>query len=103
VIDIVHASSSWRDQKCIIDYFADVNAEDVALRFLDALDETIAFIAEFPDLGSPWESENPKLAGLRYRLVKGFENYLVVYRRYDQHVLITRIFHASQNIEEQLG
>jgi toxin ParE1/3/4 len=102
VIDVVHASSSWRDQKRIIDYFIDVHAEDAALRFLEALDETIEFIAEYPDLGNPWESPNPKHVGVRYRLVKGFENYVVVFRRHDQHVLILRILHASQNIEEHL-
>jgi plasmid stabilization system protein ParE len=80
-----------------------VHAEDAALRFLQALDETIVFIAEFPDLGSPWESPNPRHADLRYFLVRGFENYVVVCRRYEQHVLIVRIFHASQNIEELLG
>ena len=103
MMEIVHASSSWRDQKRIIDHFDSVHAEGVALRFLEALDETIGFIAEFSDLGNPWESSNPKRAGLRYRLVKGFEDYLVVYRRFDQRVLITRVFHASQNIEESLG
>ena len=56
---IVHASSSWRDQKRIIDYFVAVHAEDAALRFLQALDETIAGISEFPDLGNPWESPDP--------------------------------------------
>jgi plasmid stabilization system protein ParE len=103
VIDIVQSSSSWRDQQRIIDYLESVHAEAAALRFLQALDETIAFIAEFPDAGNPWESTNPRHAGLRYRLVKGFERYLVVYRHYEQHVLIVRIFHASQDIETQLG
>ncbi|MDP9007966.1 MAG: type II toxin-antitoxin system RelE/ParE family toxin, partial [Pseudomonadota bacterium] len=64
-------------------------ADDSAVRFLKALDETIALIAAFPDMGSEWESSNPKRAGLRYCLVKGFENYVVVYRRYEPHVLIT--------------
>jgi plasmid stabilization system protein ParE len=103
VIDVFHASSSWRDQKQIIDYLSKVHAETAALRFLQALDDTIAFIADFPDLGNPWESSNPRHGGLRYRLVRDFENYVVIYRRHGQHVLILRVLHASQNIEEQLG
>jgi len=58
VIEIVHASSSWRDQERIIDYFDKVHAEDAAVRFLQALDQTIAFISEYPDLGNLWESSN---------------------------------------------
>ncbi len=103
MMEIVHASSSWLDQKRIIDYLDRVHAEDAALRFLRALDQTIKFIAEFPDLGSPWESSHPRCSKLRYRLVKEFENYLVVYRRYDQHVLISRVLHASQDVEAELG
>jgi toxin ParE1/3/4 len=103
MIEIVHASSSWRDQKRIIDYFDAEHSEAMAIQFLQALDETIRFIREWPDLGSPWDSSNPTLAGVRYRLVTGFENYLVVYRRYDQRVLITRILHSSQDIESELG
>lgn len=103
MMEIVHASSSWRDQKRIIDYFDAAHAEGAAMRFLEALDETIAFIAEFPDLGNPWESSNPRHVQLRYRLVKEFQNYLVMYRRFEQHLLIMRVFHTSQDIEEHLG
>lgn len=75
-MEILLTSSFWRDLKAILDYFADRHAEDVALRFLNALDETTGFIEEFPDLGSPWESTRPRHAGLRFRLVKGFENHV---------------------------
>ncbi|HYV38714.1 MAG TPA: hypothetical protein VE988_23720 [Gemmataceae bacterium] len=64
--------------KDIIDYFDDRHAEDTGLRFLNALDDTIKFVEEFPDLGSPWESDNPRQAGIRFRLIKGFENYLLL-------------------------
>ena len=40
-MEIMRASSFWRDLKGIIDYF---DAENVALRFLNALDETINLI-----------------------------------------------------------
>lgn len=71
MIRIVHANASWRDQDKIVDYLDSVHAEQVARRFLLALDKTIEFIAEFPDLGNPSESSNPRNAGLRFRLVKG--------------------------------
>jgi plasmid stabilization system protein ParE len=102
-MEILRTSSFWRDLNGILDYFDGLHAEDVALRFLDALDETIDFIADFPDLGSPWESSRPRHAGLRFRLVKGFENHLVLYHRDDQHVNVLRVVHGSQDIEQLLG
>jgi len=102
-MEVVRASSSWRDVKSTIDYFDDVHADDVALRFLDALDQTIDFIREFPDLGNPWESTKPRHAGLRFRLVKGFESYVLIYRRDDQQIIILRALYGSRNIDELLG
>jgi plasmid stabilization system protein ParE len=102
-MEVLRTSSFWRDLKAILDYFAAIQAEDVALRFLDALDETIAFIEEFPDLGSPWESSRPRRAGLRFRLVKGFENYVVLYRHDDLQIHVLRAVHSSQNIDELVG
>ena len=102
-MEIFRTSSFWRDLQAILDYFAEMHAEDAALRFLDALDETIHFIEEFPDLGSPWESSRPRRAGLRFRLVKGFENHVVLYRRDDPHVYLLRVVHSSQNIDDLLG
>src|SRR5437899_2208229 len=101
-MEIVRTSSFWRDLKEILDYFDEVGAEDVALRFLDALDATIEFIEEFPDLGSHWESTKPKHSGLRFRFVKGFGNHVVLYRRHGEHVDVLRMVHASQDIERLL-
>jgi antitoxin ParD1/3/4 len=40
-------------------------------RFIDAVEETLQLVASMPEMGSPWESQNPKLAGLRFVRVKG--------------------------------
>ena len=98
-MEIVRTSSFWRDLKGLIDYFDQVHAESVALRFMDAVDDTIDFIADFPDLGSAWESSKPRRQGLRWRLVKGFENYLVLYRRDEERVFITRVVDGRRNLE----
>jgi plasmid stabilization system protein ParE len=102
-METVRTSSFWRDLKSTLDYFDEVRAEDVALRFLDALDATIDFIEEFPDLGSSWESSKPRHSGLRFRLVKGFDKHVVLYRRDAEYVHVLRVIHASQDIESLLG
>jgi plasmid stabilization system protein ParE len=84
------------------DYFKDVKEEKTAVRFARAVDDTIDFIGRFPDLGNPWESPDTDLAKLQYRLVKRFKRFLVVCRRLKTRVVIHRVFHASQNVEEWL-
>jgi len=99
-MEIVRTSSFWRDLKGLVDYFDEVHAEAAAVRFSDAVDETIDFIADFPDLGSPWESSKPRREGMRWRLVKGFENYLVLYRRDEDRLYVTRVVDGRRNLED---
>ena len=101
-MEVVRTSSFWRDLKGLIDYFDDVQAEATALRFMDAVDATIDFIKEFPDLGSPWESPQVQHHGVRWRLVKGFENYLILYHRVDERVYIRHVVDGRRNLENLL-
>ncbi len=99
---VVQSPSFWNDLRRIADFFRGEKAGKTAERFARAVDATIEFIAKFPDLGNPWESPDPDLAELRYRIVKKFKHHLVVYRNHKTHVVILRIFHTSQKIEELL-
>ena len=96
-------SSFWRDLRHILERFEEVHGEDAGLRFVEALEETIDLIERFPDLGSPWESARPRRSGLRFQTDKGFEKYVVVYRRGDDGVTFLRVSHGSRNIEDSLG
>ena len=68
-------------------------------RFLEAADKTFEFLGSMPDIGSPWESENPALAGLRVWPVSGFKRYLVFYRSTEDSIQIVRVLHAARDIE----
>ena len=86
----------------IFTYFVEQNRPDVAARFNDAFEETLAFIAEFPDLGVPLDSEKKRLANVRIKPVHGFEKYLVYYRGTADGVYVLRVFHGHQDIENFL-
>lgn len=101
-MEIVRASSFWSDLQGLIDYFDEAHAEARAVRFIDAVDETIDFIEEFPDLGHPWESKRSRREGLRMRLVMGFENHIILYRRDEESVYILRVMDARRNLEALL-
>jgi plasmid stabilization system protein ParE len=101
-MDITRTSSFWRDLKQILDYLDLQASETVALKIADSVDETIAAIADLPDLGSPWESDESRFQGWRFRLVRGFENYLVLYYRDSQRIYVTRVIDGRRNLEALL-
>ncbi len=74
----------------------------VARRFQKALAAAITRLRRMPGLGSPHESDNPRLAGLCVWPVPRFENYLIFYRADDECVAIVRVFHASQDYGSKL-
>lgn len=98
-MDVVRTSTSWHDQRSIVDHFVDLDAFAAAERFLACLDDTLQFIAQFPDLGSPTELPNPRYRNVRFHLIKGFAGYLVVYRAEPTNVTILRILHGSQEFD----
>lgn len=75
---------------------------DAANRFLNAVDETIERLAEMPGLGSSLETSNPKLEGLRFRLVKGFKKYLILYIPQVDSIDVVRVLHGARNIQKLL-
>jgi toxin ParE1/3/4 len=53
---------------------------EAALRFVDAVEETVASLAENPMLSTATHFVHPDLAGLRRRVVNGFKRHLIFYR-----------------------
>jgi plasmid stabilization system protein ParE len=100
---VIQTSPYQRDFARILNYLIDQDAVDVAQRFVAALDETLAFIADFPDLGHSWESRDARSQGIRYKPVIRFPNYLVFYRQTPNGILIKRLFHGSQDIQRALS
>lgn len=99
---VTRLPSFWRDLQSIVDFYVDAKEQKRAERFGRAADETIEDIERFPDLGSPWDSPDPDLANMRFRLVRRFQKHLIVYQRSEKEIVIHRLFHGSQNIEELL-
>jgi plasmid stabilization system protein ParE len=101
-LPIRKSSACERELARILGYFFDQDAVDAGLRFADAFDETLKRIADFPDLGIPLELAHPRAANTRCWLVKGFENYVILYRRMGEEIVVTHLFHGSQDIARHL-
>ena len=74
----------------------------LALRFLDAAEETIRSLAANPALAGIWESDDPALEDMRVWPIRGFKNHLIFYRVRRNRVEIVRVMHAARDIERAL-
>ena len=69
---------------------------------MDSLEKALETIASMPDLGSPWESDERRLANIRYWQISEFPNYLIFYKPVREGILIMRILHGARDIRNIL-
>jgi toxin ParE1/3/4 len=69
-----------------------------AAKFLAAVDETMEFLADFPDCGEKVPTRRPLLKGLRLWQVKGFPNHLVLFRLVEEKIEILSVFHGARSL-----
>jgi plasmid stabilization system protein ParE len=74
----------------------------VAERFMDAVEESQKFLADFPISGSLIESDAVVLTGIRVSQVKGFRNFLIVFRTREDRIEILHYTHASRDLNALL-
>jgi toxin ParE1/3/4 len=72
-------------------------------RLYAAAEKALALLARAPEMGAPWETENPNVSGLRCWPVPGFPNHLIFYPPIDRGIEVTRILHGAQDIDTLLG
>ena len=92
----------FREVQALARYLALEASPTVARRFRSAVERSFADLADMPDLGSPWEGDDPQLAGIRTWPVSGFRNYLIFYRPLDDRIEILHLLHGSQDIDRRL-
>lgn len=100
--NVLRTTASCDDLRRILAFFLDQNEPGVAARFVNGYEKTLTFVADFPDLGIPWESEERRLNSVRVKPIQGFDKYLVFYRLSGNDVFVLRIFHGHQNIDSLL-
>jgi toxin ParE1/3/4 len=89
----------------LIEHYARIALDklDPALRFLKVAEETFELIARMPRIGRKWESDTPRLVGLRvYPLPRSYRSYLVFYRILDDGIEVVRVLHGARDIESVL-
>jgi toxin ParE1/3/4 len=69
-----------------------------ALALHDAYEHSLDLLADNPQLGHPYSSGSPLLAGMRVLAVHRFRKILIFYRPLPGAVEIVRILHGSRDI-----
>lgn len=94
---VVPRTRALVDIEAAADYYADEAGEEIALRFIDALDAAFSAIARNPAMGSPRYQQELDLPGLRHQLVRGFP-FLIFYVELEDRIDIWRVLHAHRDI-----
>jgi len=86
----------------LADYIAQRNLA-AAERFVQALEQSYAFLADFPVSGSIVDENHPKHADVRAWQVKGFPRHLILFRFREEAIEILHICDAARNLDAFLA
>lgn len=83
----------------IEDHFAFIARDnvDAALRFLEAYDNAVRRIAEFPDIGSVRKIGRKRPQEFRLWIPEGFNRYVIVYAVRSDSIWVSRVLNAAQD------
>lgn len=71
---------------------------DVALRFIDALEEGLQLLVEHPEAGSTCTFASKRLVGLRQWAIPGFPKHLIFYRPVEGGIEVVRVLHGARDL-----
>ncbi len=94
---LILRAQAEQDIEQAVSYYLAEGAEQAALAFVDALENTFKHIARRPAVGSPRYAVELDLPGLRTWQVSRFP-YLVFYRELDSQLDVWRVLHAQRDI-----
>lgn len=83
-------------------YLIDQNLPQIALRFRDAVRNTIDSLREHPLVGARYRSRKPELQNLRSWPVAGFEAVRIYYLAERGAIHVVRILHGKRDVKHIL-
>ena len=83
-------------------YLAEQNLPEIAVRFRDAVRNTMESLREHPFVGAHCHSISPKLQELRSWPVAGFEAIRIYYLADDDAIQVIRVLHGKRDVKSVL-
>jgi len=90
-----------QDEEEIVQYYEQTSSEQVALGFINALDQAFSQLGRFPQMGSPRPEYDLELDGIRSWSLKKFPH-LIYYEIQDDHIELWRILHPKRDIAQTM-
>jgi len=97
-IPIIRSRAFEQDLDAFVGYFLDQHAYHAARDFGAAVDATLAFIAEFPDLGESRSNIRRSWGDLRVLPTKDFPRHLIWFVRSAHRIDVVRLLHGSRRV-----
>ena len=98
---VVPRQAAVDDVHAAIEHYRAEVGPDVAVAFVDAVEQTFDLLARHPAVGSPRYAHELDLPGLRSQPIAGFP-FLAFYVERADHVDVWRILHGHRDIPESL-
>ena len=99
---VSHRQRAQQDIVEAVDYYKAMASQEVALRFVEALQVASTRISEFPGAGSPRFWDGQGLSGLRSQRIAGFPH-LIFYVEEPDRVFIWRVLHQARDLSAVLS
>lgn len=90
------------DVRAAVDFYLDEAGPTVALAFVEAVDNALSYLAEFPAAGSPRLGHELGLPGVRAWSLRDYP-YLVFYLDHGDRVVVWRVLHAQRDLPNTLA
>ena len=85
------------------EWYSECAGEVIALRYLSAVEQTLARLTGFPESGRARRFKDPRLQGLRSVSLPGaFRVHLVFYRIQSGSLVIFRVMHGMRHLPQRL-
>lgn len=91
-----------RDVNEVIEYYLSEGAEQAALGFIDALEQTYAHLSRHPATGSSRYAHELNLPGLRFWPLARYPH-LIFYVEREDHIDVWRVLHGQRDIPAWLS
>jgi len=75
-----------------------VSVGSAGQKFLDCINDTVELLCLHPELGGVFETSNPRLFGLRAKLVSDFRRFLVFYRPHAEAIEVVRVLGGGEDM-----
>src|SRR2546426_6833914 len=97
---IERSSDAMLDMAAHVLYLNREAGAEIALRFVDAVEEALDRLEQFPHLG---RVRHFRQSGSRSWMVPGFRRWLLFYLPIKDGIRLYRVIHSAMDLEAQLG